>query len=80
MTLFMRNGYTGQGTGKVILDHLVEQAAEMGLVSILASVSSMNEGSIRFHLRNGFQECGRFREAGEKLGKRFDVVYLQRMV
>lgn len=80
MTLFLRNGYTGQGIGKVILDHLVEGASDMGLVSILASISSLNEGSIRFHLRNGFQECGRFRDAGEKFGKRFDVVYLQRMV
>ncbi|KUL20272.1 GNAT family N-acetyltransferase [Chlorobium limicola] len=80
ITLFLRDGYTGQGIGKVILDHLVEQAAEMGLVSILASISSLNEGSIRFHLRNGFQECGRFRDAGEKLGRKFDVVYCQRMV
>ncbi|MBN1279136.1 MAG: GNAT family N-acetyltransferase [Chlorobium sp.] len=80
ITLFLRNGYTGHGIGKVILSHLIEQATEIGLVSVLASISSLNEGSLRFHLRNGFQECGRFREAGEKLGKRFDVVYCQRMM
>ena len=80
MTIFLRHGYTGQGTGKAILDYLVEAAQEMGLRSILASISSLNEESLRFHLRNGFRECGRFVEAGEKFGRRFDVVYCQRML
>lgn len=80
ITIFLKNGFTGQGTGKAILEHLVEEATEMGLSSILASISSLNEGSVRFHLMNGFHECGRFRDAGEKFGRKFDVVYCQRML
>ncbi len=80
ITLFLRNGFTGQGIGKAILEHLAEEAADTGLGSILASISSLNEGSIRFHLKNGFHECGRFRDAGEKFGRKFDVVYCQRML
>ena len=41
-------------------------AKKMGLHTVLANVSSLNEESIRFHLRNGFTECGRFKEAGKK--------------
>jgi len=52
----------------------------MNLTSILASVSSLNQGSVNFHLKNGFTECGRFRDVGRKKGETFDVVYFQRML
>jgi phosphinothricin acetyltransferase len=52
----------------------------MGLNSILASVSSLNEASMIFHLRHGFVECGRFRNIGWKQGQAFDVVYYQKML
>jgi L-amino acid N-acyltransferase YncA len=48
--------------------------------SILASISSRNEGSIAFHGRLGFRECGRFEAIGRKWGKDFDVVWMQRML
>jgi phosphinothricin acetyltransferase len=80
LTCFLRNGYTGKGIGKIILDHLIAEGRAMGITSILASISSMNDGSIRFHTKNGFSECGRLKAIGEKRGVRFDVVYCQKMI
>jgi len=45
--------------------------------STTAHISSLNEGSIRFHLRHGFTECGRFRRVGRKRGQDFDMVWMQ---
>jgi L-amino acid N-acyltransferase len=80
LTCFLRHGYTGQGTGRLILEFLEENARAAGITSILASISSLNGQSIRFHLRNGFQECGRFRAIGMKKGVTFDVVYFQKII
>jgi len=80
ITYFVKAGYTGKGIGTTIFDYLVEHGKKRGLTSIVANVSSLNEQSIRFHLRNGFSECGRFLKVGEKAGKPFDVVYFQKML
>jgi len=80
VTYFLRPGFTGQGIGREILEHLIAKGREKGISSVLASISSLNEGSINFHLKNGFSECGRFRDIGRKRGKTFDVVYFQRML
>ncbi|MGD0951544.1 MAG: hypothetical protein ABR985_03985 [Methanotrichaceae archaeon] len=52
----------------------------MGIVTVLASISSLNQASLAFHKKNGFVECGRFVGIGRKMGKGFDVVWMQRMV
>lgn len=80
ITYFIKPDCTGHGIGKILLNHLVDEGRKKGLASILASISSLNEGSIRFHLNNGFTECGRFKGVGLKRGKLFDVVYCQRML
>jgi len=80
ITYFIKPGYTGRGIGKKILDHLLDKARQKGITSIIASISSLNEGSIDFHKKNGFAECGRLREIGNKRGKTFDVVYMQKML
>jgi phosphinothricin acetyltransferase len=77
ITNFIRPGFTGQGIGKTILDDLCSKGREKGITTILANISSLNEGSIRFHLKHGFAECGRFMGIGQKQGKTFDVVYCQ---
>ncbi len=80
ITYFLKPGFTGRGIGKAVLDYLVAGGKERGLTSILASISSMNEGSLRFHLRNGFSECGRLKSVGVKKGTEFDVVYCQKIL
>lgn len=80
LTCFLRHGFTGKGIGRIVLCFLEEKARDTGITTILASISSLNEQSIRFHLRNGFQECGRFRAIGRKKGVTFDVIYCQKML
>jgi phosphinothricin acetyltransferase len=78
ITYFLREDATGQGVGERLLEFLLDGARRQGITHILASISSRNEGSLRFHARHGFVECGRFRGVGSKRGLSFDVVYYQR--
>ena len=80
ITYFVHPEHTGKGLGAKILEYLVAGAKEKGITCILASISGLNEGSIRFHAKHGFVECGRFRRVGKKLGQEFDVVWMQRFL
>jgi phosphinothricin acetyltransferase len=80
ISYFIRPEYTGKGIGAMMLEYLLSGAREKGLHCILASISSLNEGSIRFHSQHGFSECGRFREVGKKKGKFFDTVWMQKLL
>jgi len=77
---FVRPGRTNQGIGEKMLMHLEEKGRTVGISCILAEISSRNEGSIRFHMRHGFTECGRFRNVGKKSGRFFDTVWMQKEI
>ncbi|WP_301665067.1 GNAT family N-acetyltransferase [Methanoculleus frigidifontis] len=72
----MLPGCTGRGLGSRMLAHLEREGRKQGIGCILAGISSRNMGSIRFHNKNGFVECGRFRNVGRKRGEFFDVVWM----
>ncbi|WP_440949798.1 N-acetyltransferase family protein [Methanosphaerula subterraneus] len=80
ITYFIRPDLTGQGIGTSMLQHLEEQGKGAGIRNILACISSRNEGSIRFHTRSGFTECGRFKNTGRKKGRFFDTVWMQKEI
>ncbi len=69
---------TGQEIGSALLARLEAAGQARGIAHLLAPVSSRNTGSIRFHERHGFVECGRFRSTGERHGRPFDLVWLQK--
>ena len=80
VTSFIRPGCTGKGIGSRMLACLEAEGRKMGITCLLASISSLNEGSIRFFERHGFVECGRFREIGRKKGKFFDTVWMEKQI
>ena len=80
VTYFIRPDATGKGLGSRMLAHLETEGRASGITSILASISSLNEGSIRFHARHGFTECGRFCKVGIKKGVIFDTVWMQKFL
>ena len=80
ISYFLRPNATRQGIGGALLAELVVRGRAMGLRVLLASISSENAQSLAFHRTHGFEEVGRFRAAGHKLGRDFDVVYMQRNI
>jgi len=76
LTYFLLPEHTGKGLGSRILTDFEREAQKRGIDTLLASISSLNQQSIQFHLKHGFVECGRFREIGVKRGKTFDMVWM----
>ncbi len=78
LSAFLAPGWTGRGIGSELLSRLEDAALARGIRHLLAAVSSRNDGSLRFHERHGFLECGRFRGVGVRHGRHFDLVWLQK--
>jgi len=80
ITYFIEPLEVGKGIGKLALKLLEEKAKEKGIRQVLASISSKNEQSQIFHLKNGFKECGRFSNVGIKKGEHFDIIWMQKTI
>jgi len=80
ITYFLLPEFTGKGLGKKLLSLLEKDAREIGIVEILASISSRNEQSLRFHEKNGFRKVGEFENIGEKFEVKFNIVYMQKSI
>lgn len=80
ISYFIKPGHTAKGLGAILLGHLIEGARQMGIESILASISSLNETSLKFHKKHGFAQCGEFKRIGYKNETYFDVVYMQKFI
>jgi phosphinothricin acetyltransferase len=78
VTYFLRSDATGKGIGSAILGHLEKEGAEKGITRLLACIASPNEGSIRFHEKQGFILCGRFSGVARKNGVTFDTVWMEK--
>ncbi|HNW92026.1 MAG TPA: N-acetyltransferase family protein [bacterium] len=80
ISYFIAPEHTGCGIGARLLARLEELGRAQGIDTILAAISSANAGSIRFHVRHGFAECGRFRRVWRKRGRDLDVVWMQKFL
>ena len=77
VTYFILPEHTGRGLASQLLGQFVEWSGQHGLRVIMAAVLSLNEGSLAFHRKHGFVECGRFRGIGRKFEQDFDLVWMQ---
>lgn len=78
VTYFISPSHLGQGIGRICLGRLEEDAAKQGIRHIIAEISSENEQSMSFHASQGFVHAGRLKNVGFKLGRAFDIVYMQK--
>jgi L-amino acid N-acyltransferase YncA len=80
VTYFILPENSRKGLGTALLDLFVQEAGRRGIDTLLANICSRNEESIRFHLKNGFQESNRFTRVGRKFKADFDVVWMERQL
>jgi phosphinothricin acetyltransferase len=77
-SIHVRAAATGSGIGQAIIDELIERARALDKSVMVAGVDAANDGSLRFHARNGFREVGRMPGVGRKFGRSVDLVLMQK--
>jgi L-amino acid N-acyltransferase YncA len=80
LTYFILPDYSRHGLGTRLLQVLEKEAGKLGVQSLLANISSLNQQSLSFHNKQGFRQCGLFERIGSKYGKEFDVVWMQKFI
>jgi phosphinothricin acetyltransferase len=76
-TVHLREGAWGQGTGRALMEALIDQARTRGLHVLVGAIDADNEASLRFHERLGFTEVARMPQVGAKFGRWLDLVLVQ---
>ena len=79
-TVHVRETHWGRGVGLHLIEALSDRARQAGIRVMVAGIDGDNVNSIRFHERLGFLQVARMPEIGEKLGRRLDLVLMQRSV
>jgi L-amino acid N-acyltransferase YncA len=80
LSYFIMPDHSRKGLGSRLLKVLESEAAKLGVQTVLANVSSLNDQSLNFHNKQGFKQCGRFERVGRKFDKDFDVVWMQKFI
>ncbi len=77
-SIYLAPEATGQGIGRALLTAVIRRLREDGFYAgLMAVITADNEGSLRFHRRNGFDEAGYWRKAAWKFGRWHDIVVLE---
>ena len=79
-SVYVHDGWRGQGVGRALLAELVRLATMHGFHSVMARIVGGHEVSIRLHESCGFSLVGVEREVGRKFGRWLDVALMQRLV
>ena len=79
ISLYVKQEFRGRGTGRRLLEGIIEEGEKVGLHTVIARINEGNKGSIRLHEGVGFEHIGVMREVGQKFGKLLDVCLMQKI-
>jgi len=79
ISVYVKDGYRGQGTGRQLIERIVQAGEEAGLHTILSRIVAGNDESIHLHEVFGFEHIGVMKEVGIKFGRLLDVVLMQKI-
>jgi phosphinothricin acetyltransferase len=68
----------GRGVGGALYDELLRRLDGSALRLAIAGVALPNDHSVKLHVSRGYEEVGTYRDTGWKLGRTWDVMWLQR--
>jgi phosphinothricin acetyltransferase len=78
MSIYLAPGATGRGLGTALYGALLPRLDREDVHRALAGVTLPNPASLALHERFGFHRVAHFSENGRKLGRYWDVVWLER--
>jgi L-amino acid N-acyltransferase YncA len=77
-SVYIDEGYVGQGIGAALLSELIAQCGRGPWRQMIAVISGDNDASIRLHQKFGFGMVGVLEDVGYKFGKWWGTTLMQR--
>lgn len=79
-SVYVAEEYVGQGIGKLLLTELIAIARNNQVHTMIGGIDASNAGSIEFHKKFGFEECGIIKEAAFKFDRWLDLLFMQKIL
>jgi phosphinothricin acetyltransferase len=77
-TIYLHPDHTGRGLGKRLYARLFEALRGVDAHRALGGITLPNEASVALHKGFGFAPVGTYSEVGRKLGRYWDVLWLEK--
>lgn len=78
LSIYVAHSCRGGGVGQKLYAEIERLGRERGIENLISIITSDNEGSLRFHRKNGFTEIGMMSAVAFKFGKYLDVSFFQK--
>jgi L-amino acid N-acyltransferase YncA len=75
ITIYLKNGCTGKGIGKLLYQELINELKEMKIHAVIGGIALPNSASLALHEKFDFQKVAHFNEVGYKFNTWVDVGY-----
>lgn len=79
-SIYVDQNCQNQGIGRQLYAVLEQTLKKQNILNSYACIAYPNPGSIRFHEQLGYQTIGHFTKCGYKLGKWYDMIWMEKML
>lgn len=79
-SIYVEKSLRGRGVGSLLYTKLEELAIKMGILNLNACICWPNDRSCAFHEKFGYVKNGHFTRCGWKLGKWWDMIWMEKLI
>ena len=80
LSVYVRDGVTGQGVGTALYTALLDILRMQGVVTVYSAITPPNDASVALHEKMGFDLVGRFHGSGFKLGRWWELLWYEKLL
>ncbi len=87
LSIYIDRQHRREGVGRLLYAELERRLSAMGITNLYACAAFVEQedeylthDSVKFHQRCGFTRCARMHGCGVKFGRRYDLVYLEKIL
>ena len=86
-SIYLDKDVRRQGAGKFLYAELEKRLKERGIINLLAGVAHvevedeyLTHDSLKFHMKEGYEQVARMKTVGKKFDRWYDLVWLQKKI
>lgn len=87
VSIYLARSVQGQGLGRMLYEALENALRKMGILNLYACIACprvedeyLTQNSLRFHTRLGYALVGTFHCCGQKFGRWYDMVWMEKFL